>query len=109
MSRKKKYTFYKCRDCENDFLAKPKQGKKPFCPTCGEQFYIENMMPVWIERPFQYKRHWTEEEDELIILGRQMEHTYKRISESLQGRSMKATQNRFYQLQKARSLVEQGQ
>ena len=52
-------------------------------------------MVVWLERPFQYKRQWTAEEDELVRTGKEAKYSAKRIAESLQGRTPKAINNRW--------------
>lgn len=57
-------------------------------------------MQVWVERPFQYKRPWTPDEDELIVVGRSNGYTHQRISESLDGRTMKAVARRWAELKK---------
>lgn len=102
MSKKREYVFYKCNDCEIDFLlAKKGSGRtSKFCPTCGENLYTEKIMDIWLERPFQYKRPWTPEEDALIATGKRLGYSNKRIAESLTGRTAKAINNRWYLLMK---------
>lgn len=98
MSRKKEYTFYKCRDCENDFLVATRgSGRtRTFCPKCGENIYTEKVMNIWLDRPFAYKRPWTAEEEELIATGKRLGYSNKRIAESLDGRTTQAVNNHWY-------------
>lgn len=93
--KKKKYFFYKCRDCEIDFLISKTQQAGVHCPLCGEYFYTEKVMEIWVERPFQYKRRWTDEEDEIVIAGRAVGYTHQQISDSLDGRTMGAVRDRW--------------
>lgn len=94
MSRKKKYTAYRCRDCEIDFLVYRLKGRI-FCPCCGETIYVENVTHVWLERSVYYKRPYTPEEDEIILAGKQAGYTEHRIAESLPGRTQRSVQQRW--------------
>lgn len=101
MPLKKKYTFYFCKDCEIDFCLsdnKGKQGLKRFCPTCGENLFVEKIKTVWMERPFNYKRPYTDEEDGIILVSRKQGFTYKEISETLFNRTPQSVRRRLQQL-----------
>jgi predicted Zn-ribbon and HTH transcriptional regulator len=98
MPKKKKYTFWYCRDCEMDFLT-PLETKAN-CPKCADRLYVDKLKDIWIERPFNYKRPWSAEEDELILTGTKQGYTRKEISESLDGRTEKAVERRLLRLNK---------
>lgn len=98
MSKKKKYFFYKCRDCTKDFLSSGSSSYKIYCPICGEYFFTEKITEIWIERPFQYKRPWTTEEDEIVTAGKINKYSAQRIAESLDGRTARAVNHRWYQI-----------
>lgn len=82
MYEKKKYTFFFCKDCEIDFFVS-KAGKHIFCPNCGESIYTEKKTTIWIERPFNYKRRWTEDEDSLLLNGIKQGYNRQEIAEEL--------------------------
>jgi hypothetical protein len=96
MPKKKKYTFYYCRDCEMDFLT-PFQGKAN-CPKCADRLYVDKLKDIWIERPFNYKRPWSPEEDEMIITGMKQGYKQQEIADSLDGRTRKSVSARWRQL-----------
>lgn len=96
------YVFYLCRDCDIDFLlAKRGAGKgNLFCPKCGENLFTEKVKDLWLERPFQYKRSWTTEEDEIILSGRSAGYSHKQIQAALTGRTYTAVMQRYRDLKK---------
>lgn len=87
------YMFYECRDCEeNFFIEKRRQKMKKYnarihCPLCGENMFTEEIMEMNVVRPFQFKRKWTQEENEILELGLQSGYSVKEIEESLEGRT----------------------
>lgn len=99
MPKKKKYVFYLCKDCEIDFLVAGNE-KKFNCPDCGDKIHVEVIKPIWLERPINYKRPWTKDEDSIILAGRRLGKSYKEIAKELDGRTPKAATNRMYQIMK---------
>lgn len=108
MPKKKKYSFYYCRDCEMDFLIPGGTFKNGVsCPSCGDSIYTDYIKGIWLERPFNYKRPWTEEEDELILMGVRQGYKHREIAESLDGRTPKAVTRRLQQIRaKQREALE---
>ena len=106
MPKKKLYKYYICKDCEIDFIMSRFIRKgTPFCPQCAENVYVEKVKQIWMERPFNYKRPWTEEEDETILVS--VEHGYSNaeISTALEGRTEKAVCRRLSQLRKKMGIT----
>ncbi|MCD7034335.1 hypothetical protein LRR81_08815 [Metabacillus sp. GX 13764] len=99
MPKKKPYTFFWCRDCDQDFAVSTER-KRIYCPLCGEHFYVEKVKDVWMERPFNYKRPWTPEEDEIVIVGRKQGYSYQEISDSLLARTPQSVRRRLQELKK---------
>lgn len=97
---KKKYGLYSCKECEDEFIVSEKVKKTPFCPNCGEAFAVERLKNIWLERSFNYKRPWTREEDESLLIGYEAGFNKHEIAEGLKGRSAQAVRNRYYQLGK---------
>ncbi|WP_040985499.1 hypothetical protein [Oceanobacillus jeddahense] len=99
MPKKKPYTFYWCRDCDVDFITS-KQVKKACCPSCADSIYVQSVRDIWLERPFNYKRPWTSEEDEILLIcvGRGMTHV--EIGETID-RTGKAVTRRLSQLRRS--------
>lgn len=108
MSKMREYVFYKCRDCEIDFLlAKVGSGKtSKYCPKCGDNIFTEKVTEFWLERPFQYKKKWTAEEDELVRNCKTAGYTHQQIADSLDGRTMVAVRQRWQELRKKKALEE---
>lgn len=100
MPKLKKYVFWHCKECEIDFIVSEKVKHTTHCPSCGDKLFTEAIKPIWLERPFNYKRKWTEEEDSIILSGRKLGKTYEEIAEELDGRTVKATTNRMYLIMK---------
>lgn len=100
MPKKKPYTFFYCRDCDIDFLVKKEKKGVKFCPSCGENLYVEKLMELWIERPFNYKRPWTPEEDQMAVAGIMQGKTHEQISREMQLRTPDAVRRRLQQLRK---------
>jgi DNA-binding NarL/FixJ family response regulator len=101
MPKKKPYRYYICKDCEIDFLLSGgKRGGRPFCPQCAENMFVEKVKEIWIERPFNYKRPWTPEEDETILVSAEQGYSNKEIATALEGRTEKAVCNRLAQIRK---------
>jgi DNA-directed RNA polymerase subunit RPC12/RpoP len=100
MPKKKEYTFYYCKECEIDFLVAIKLKRKVNCPKCADELFVEKIRTIWMNRPFNYKRPWTNEEDELILVGVKQGYTHKQISESLNGRTTKAVTRRLQQIRR---------
>ena len=100
MPKKKKYTFYKCKDCEIDFFVSTNRKGKTYCPSCGEGGWVELQSTLWIERPFNYKRPWTEDEESILIMGCSAGYTYQEIAEALEGRTQRAVRDKLMRLKK---------
>jgi DNA-directed RNA polymerase subunit RPC12/RpoP len=97
MPLKKKYAYYYCRDCEIDFLT-PFEGKRVNCPKCADSLFVDKSKDIWIDRPFNYKRPWTKEEDEIILTGAKQGYTKKEMLEALDGRTERAIKTRLLRL-----------
>lgn len=100
MSKRKKYDYFLCKDCDTDFFLSAQKSKRICCPLCGDGIHVELVRSLWAERPFTYKKPWTPEEDDMISDGKRLKHTNKSIAASLNGRTEKAVNNRWYTLQK---------
>ena len=100
MSSMKEYSFYKCRDCELDFLLAVRgSGRtRTFCPKCGENLYTEKVASVWMNRPFYSKTPWTEEEDSILAPAKRRGHSGKEIAAMLEGRTPRACHARWHQM-----------
>ena len=107
MPKKKLYKYYICKDCEIDFIMCHFTRKgTPFCPQCAENVYVEKIKGIWMERPFNYKRPWTQEEDETILVSVEQGYTHKEIADALNGRTKNAVNRRLQRLRKG--LVNKG-
>ncbi|MFD1066668.1 hypothetical protein [Oceanobacillus locisalsi] len=102
MPKKKPYTFYWCKDCEVDFIIM-KDIKRPCCPVCADGIYVQSVRDIWLERPFNYKRPWTDDEDEILLIGAERGMTHAEIGKEI-NRTGKAVTRRLSQLR--RSLDE---
>jgi len=100
MPKKKKYTFWICKDCEVDFIVPGALKSKVNCPKCADRLFVEKKKDIWIERPFNYKRPWTQEEFEIIQSGLKLGRTHKQIAEELEGRTENAVRRQVQQLRK---------
>jgi hypothetical protein len=101
MPKKKLYRYYICKDCEIDFaMTQFTRGGKPYCPQCAKNNFIEKAKDIWLERPFNYKRPWTSEEDEIILVSAKQGYSNAEISTALEGRTAKAVCNRLAQIRK---------
>ncbi|MEM5012092.1 SANT/Myb-like DNA-binding domain-containing protein [Niallia taxi] len=100
MPKKKEYSHYLCKDCEFDFIVPAILKRKVNCPKCADSIYVEKLMDLWLERPINYKRPWTKEEDELITLGKEQGYTYEQMSKSLLGRSPQSVRRRLQNIRK---------
>lgn len=100
MPRKKKYGVWRCKECEIDFYVTAEVKHKAYCPKCADSIYVEKVRTLWLERAFNYKRPWTQEEDDLILDGVKLGKTHKEISKELYGRTPKAVTRRLQQLRK---------
>jgi DNA-binding NarL/FixJ family response regulator len=99
--KKKPYRYYICKDCEIDFiLSSGKRGGTPFCPQCAENLYVEKVKEIWMERPFNYKRPWTEDEDATILVSVNQGYSDREIATALEGRTAKAVSRRLSQIRK---------
>lgn len=99
MPKKKKYTFYQCKDCELDFLVTTKLNKAN-CPSCADNIYVEVIKDIWMDKPINYKRPWTDDEDSMILDGRRIGKTYTEISKEMDGRTANAIRHRMAQIKK---------
>jgi hypothetical protein len=95
MPKKKKYKYYLCKECEIDFVVAEKLPGKPYCPQCAESMFVEKLKEVWMERPFNYKRPWSPEEDETVLVSLKQGFSYEEISEALIGRTGKSVKRRY--------------
>lgn len=95
MPIKKQYKHYLCKDCDVDFITS--QGNN--CPNCADNVYVDVIRTIWLDRGFNYKRPWTDDEDEMILAGRKLGKTYAEIAKEI-NRTTKATTNRFYYIRR---------
>ncbi|OEH52947.1 hypothetical protein AQ616_18760 [Oceanobacillus sp. E9] len=98
MPKKKPYKSYICKDCEIDFIVSA-EVKRCCCPNCGDSIHVEVIRNIWLERPFNYKRPWTDEEDSMILAGKQLGRTYEQIGKEI-NRTGKAVNRRSQQLRR---------
>ena len=105
MAKKKRYVAWRCKDCEMDFYISGKSDRWTHCPKCGENMFTEKIKVVWLERPINYKRPWSEEETEIIESGLKLGKTHKEIAAELNGRTPKAVTRQIQQLRKRGLLV----
>lgn len=105
MPKKKKYYSFLCRNCDIDFYVS-KRRKRIYCPHCSDYLFVELKCSLWMERPFNYKRPWTEEEDSIILDGARLGYSRKEIAESLNDRTTKAVIRRLSQLRKKGVLTD---
>jgi DNA-directed RNA polymerase subunit RPC12/RpoP len=103
MPKQKQYFHYMCKDCEVDFLVgkSTKNQNYRHCPVCGEYFEVEKIRNVWIDRPFNYMRAWTNEEDSFIVFSIMEGFTHQQIADNLEGRTKKAVSDRVIRLRKS--------
>ena len=99
MPKKKRYFNYLCKECEIDFVVSFKG--KANCPKCADNVYVEYKGNIWLERSFNYKRPWTDEEDSILIDGIKLGYKHREIAESID-RTTKAVTRRVSQLKKGR-------
>lgn len=97
MPKKKRYYIFLCKDCDIDFVISFK--KSPYCPCCGDNLYIDFKCNIWLDRPFNYKRPWTDLEDSILVDGIAQRHKYKDIGVEID-RTTKAVTRRASQLRK---------
>jgi DNA-binding NarL/FixJ family response regulator len=101
MPKKKLYKCYICKDCEIDFIMSQfSRGGKPYCPQCAENLFVEKVKEIWMERHHNYKRPWTEEEDEILLVSVDQGYSNHDISIALEGRTEGAVRHRIGQLRK---------
>lgn len=100
MSLKKPYVFHLCKECNIDFLVKKGWVGKVNCPKCADSFFVEKIKDIWIERPNNYKRPYTDLEDQIILDGKNAGYLSAKIAEGLEGRTPKAINRRYQQLMK---------
>lgn len=98
LPKKKKYTSWRCKDCEIDYFVTSAVTHTTHCPQCGDNLFTESIKVVWLERPFNYKRPWSEEEREIIESGLHLGKTYREISQELDGRTENAVRRQIQQL-----------
>jgi len=101
MPKKKPYTFYWCRDCEVDFIV-TREVRRPSCPNCADSIHVEGVREIWIERPFNYKRRWTNDEDDFLTEGVSRGMTHAEIGKEV-NRTGKAVTRRLSQLRRSRN------
>lgn len=105
LPKKKKYTAWRCKECEIDYYVTQEVKHVTYCPKCGDKLFTEVVRTLWLERPILYKRPWTVEEDELILTGVELGRTHKEIAKELNGRTPKAVTRRLQTL-RAKGVVQ---
>lgn len=60
---KLKYHIYHCKDCNTEYYTQ----KGSYCPSCGDDLYVDYQRTVWLERAVTYKRPWTTDDDMHLI------------------------------------------
>lgn len=98
MPVKKKYIWHICKDCELEFLT-PDMKRKPSCPNCGDSIHVDELREIWMERGISYKRPWTKEDDDLLLLSIKEGYGRQDIADEL-GRTRKAVNRRYSELTK---------
>ena len=101
MPKKKPYKFYWCRDCDVDFIV-TKGIRRPCCPACADNIYVQSVRDIWLERPFNYKRPWTSDEDEIVLTSLKRGMTHAEIGKEV-NRTGKAVTRRLSQLRRSRN------
>ena len=101
MPVKKEYHSFLCKDCEIDFYVSFKT--RVSCPKCADSIYLEYKSNIWLERPFNYKRPWTDEEDEIILTGVRIGQTHRELSQIVD-RTENAVRRRLQQIRKKENL-----
>lgn len=101
--RLQKYKIYDCVECDVQFtyaFNKPKtrgNRKRIFCPLCGDDIAVgvkkEMLMPRWNDK---YKA-WSEEEDQVLLYGKQKGSTAQEIAEIL-GRTKESVRRRYMRI-----------
>ena len=100
-ANKRRYFYYICKDCSLDFMVLDKRrrldGRKGCCPECADNIYVELIKTIWMERPIQTTRKWTEEEDQFVLDSIASGYPRKEIAEEL-GRTYIAVKRRISKL-----------
>ena len=91
-----KYTVYRCKECEEQFLTRH-EPEVSVCPYCEGRF-IESIKDMWMKSPFHYRRRYTQEEDDVIIES--VRRGYSLDDIELEGRSKDAIRLRYERLAK---------
>lgn len=99
MPKKKKHKHCLCRDCDVDFVVSSEIKNVVYCPSCGDSINTQLIKNIWMERPFQYKRPWTKDDDELLLDGIKANYSRQAIADEL-NRTRKAVNRRYSQLKK---------
>lgn len=99
---KLKYNLFICKECEIDFITQ----YGDHCTFCGDNVYSEKQRVLWLERPFLYKRPWTNDDDSLLITSVELGIKNQDIADEL-GRTKDAVAERLRRLRKIR-VIERG-
>src|SRR5699024_1685421 len=97
MPVKKEYHSFMCKNCEIDFYVSFKT--RVSCPKCADSIYVEYKSTIWLERPCNYKRLWTDEEEEIILTWVRIGQTHRELSRIVD-RTENAVRHRVAQLRK---------
>lgn len=98
MPKKKQYMSYICKDCEIDFLVAGKH-RRICCPVCGDGLYVDRQRTIWMERDFNYKRPWTQEEDEWLLDSVRQGFSHMEIAKAM-NRTHNAVRHRKSQIKR---------
>ena len=67
MAYRSKHTIYECIKCEEQFVMRYKELFETFCPMCGSSKHVDIVKDVWMDNPFNHRKRYSPEEDEIII------------------------------------------
>lgn len=97
LSKSRKYIYWICKDCDLDFIVSNHFKKKANCPSCADNVYTEKIKSVYMDRPYNFLRHWTREELELLEDGLKSNRPYEEIANEL-NRTVQAVRIKIYRL-----------